>query len=571
MLCVSPKTDEPIPGARLLLELLKRHGVQVIFGYPGGAVIPIYDALHDFPDIRHILVRHEQGAAHMADGFARASGKVGACMTTSGPGATNLVTGLATAYMDSVPVIAITGQVKSHLIGNDAFQEADVTGVTRPVTKHNYLVKKLADLPRLVKEAFHIATTGRPGPVLIDFPVDFQREVYRGPINVEADLPGYKPPAEPDPDALAAAAEALNRAERPLLYVGGGCISAGAHRELREVAERADAPVTLTLMGLGAFPGDHPLCLGMLGMHGTSYANFAVDNCDLLVSMGARFDDRITGKLDTFAVRARKVHFDIDPICINKNIRADVPVLGDLRKGLKALYKHLKPRERKDWLAPINKVRAEHPLRYPKDGLHAQYVIDRICRATQSKAVVTADVGQHQMWTAQFYTFLEPRQFLSSGGLGTMGFGMPAAIGAQVARPEAEVWCIAGDGSIMMNIQELVTAHRLKVPIKIAIMNNSHLGMVRQWQEMFWDKRYSEVDLSDNPDFAKVAEAFGCHGLTCTERAKVDATIEQARKLHDAPVVINFLVERAANVYPMVPAGASLDEILYYPKEPELI
>ena len=558
-------------GAKLLLELLKRQGVELIFGYPGGAVIPIYDALYSFPTIKHILSRHEQGAAHMADGYYRAGGKVGVCMATSGPGATNLVTGLATAFMDSIPMIAITGQVKTFLIGNDAFQEADVTGITRPVTKHNYLVKKVSDLPRVVKEAFHVAMTGRPGPVLIDIPVDLQLEKYNGPLDVEMDLPGYNPVSEPSPENIAKVGEAINKAERPLFYVGGGSIISGAHRELRAAVERAEVPVTMTLMALGSLPGDHPLALGMLGMHGTSYANYAVNNCDLLVSVGARFDDRITGRLNVFSPGSKKVHFDIDPTCINKNIRADYAVLGDVRRSLKLLFKHLKRKARKPWFEAINKLRNEHPLRYPKRGLHAQYVIDRISQATGGHAIVATDVGQHQMWTAQFYTFLEPRHFLTSGGLGTMGFGLPSALGAQVACPKSEVWCIVGDGGFMMNVQELVTARRLGVPLKIAIMNNGWLGMVRQWQEMFWKEHYSEVDLSDNPDFAKVAQAFGCHGLTCTRRSKVDDTIRQAREIKDAPVVMNFMTEKAENVYPMVPAGASLDEIMYYPKDPELI
>lgn len=565
------KSGGGMEGSRLLLELLKRQGVEVIFGYPGGAVIPIYDALYSFSGIRHILTRHEQGAAHMADGYCRASGKVGVCLATSGPGATNLVTGLATAYMDSIPMIAVTGQVKTFLIGNDAFQEADVTGITRPVTKHNYLIKKIADLPRVVKEAFHIATTGRPGPVLIDIPVDLQREKYDGPLDVEMDLPGYHPPVEPAESDIARVGEAINRAQRPLFYVGGGCVISGAYRELRAAVERANVPVTMTLMALGSFPGDHPLSLGMLGMHGTAYANYAVNNCDLLVSIGARFDDRITGRLDVFSPGSKKVHFDIDPTCINKNIRADYAVTGDVRRSLKLLFKYLQSKDRKPWLEAIERLRTEHPLRYPDDGLHAQYAIDRISQETGGHAIVVTDVGQHQMWAAQFYRALEPRHFLTSGGLGTMGFGLPAAIGAQVACPKSEVWAIVGDGGFMMNVQELVTARRLKVPIKVAIMNNGHLGMVRQWQEMFWQEHYSEVDLSDNPDFAKVAEAFGCHGLTCSDRNHVDATIRKARQLDDAPVIVNFLVEKAENVYPMVPAGASLDEIVYYPKDPELI
>jgi len=568
---MSKKTG-PITGARLLLECLKLHGVEYIFGYPGGATIPIYDELYSFPDVRHILVRHEQGAAHMADGYYRSSGKIGVCMATSGPGATNLVTGIATAYMDSIPMLAITGQVKSHLIGNDAFQEADVTGITRPVTKHNYLIKKIEDLPRVIKEAIHIAMTGRPGPVLVDIPKDIQEAKYSGPLDVPMDLPGYKPELmEPDPRQVEAAAEAINAAERPLFYAGGGCVIAGAYRELRAAAERANVPVTTTLMALGSFPGNHDLAVGMLGMHGTSYANYAVNNCDLLVSIGARFDDRITGRLDKFSVESKKVHFDVDPTCIGKNVKTQYPVLGDLRQSLKLIFKHLTHKDRQPWFNELNKLKREHPLRYPAEGLQAQYVIDRICALTKGKAIVATDVGQHQMWAAQFYTFSEPRHFLTSGGLGTMGYGLPAAIGAQVANPKEEVWCISGDGSIIMNIQELVTGRRLRTPVKVAILNNSHLGMVRQWQEMFYNRQYSEVDLSDNPDFAKVAEAFGCHGLTCRERSDVDGVLEQARKFNDAPVLVNFHVEHASNVYPMIPAGASLNEIVHYPKEPELI
>jgi len=388
---------------------------------------------------------------------------------------------------------------------------------------------------------------------------------------VEMYVPGYNPVSEPSPENIAKVGEAINKAERPLFYVGGGSIISGAHRELRAVVERAEIPVTMTLMALGSISGDHPLALGMLGMHGTSYANYAVNNCDLLVSVGARFDDRITGRLNLFSPGSKKVHFDIDPTCINKNIRADYAVLGDVRRSLKLLFKHLKRKTRKPWFEAINKLRSEHPLRYPKRGLHAQYVIDRISQATGGHAIVATDVGQHQMWTAQFYTFLEPRHFLTSGGLGTMGFGLPSALGAQVACPQSEVWSIVGDGGFMMNVQELVTARRLGVPLKIAIMNNGWLGMVRQWQEMFWEEHYSEVDLSDNPDFAKVAQAFGCHGLTCTRRSKVDDTIRQAREIKDGPVVMNFMTEKAENVYPMVPAGAGLDEIMYYPKDPELI
>jgi acetolactate synthase-1/2/3 large subunit len=572
-MALKPKDWVSMDGAHLVCELLKKQGVEVIFGYPGGAVIPLYDALYDYPEIEHVLPRHEQGGGHMADGYYRASGKVGVCMATSGPGALNLVTALATAFMDSIPMIAITGQVKTFLIGNDAFQEADVTGCTRPVTKHNYLVKKLNDLPRVFKEAFYIATTGRPGPVLIDIPVDLQREVYTGPLDVPMDLPGYAPEvhATPVQEELEAAAEAINAANRPLFYVGGGAVISGAYRELQQCVERANVPVTTTLMALGAYPASEPKYLGMLGMHGTAYANYAVNNCDLLVSIGARFDDRITGRLDAFSVGSKKVHFDIDPTCIGKNVKTEYPVRGDIRQSLRLLFKHLKPKARAAWFQELEDQRREHPLRYPAEGLHAQYVIDCIYQQTKGNAIVTSDVGQHQMWAAQFYQFNKPRCWINSGGLGTMGFGLPAAIGAQKACPKAEVWAINGDGGVIMNIQELVTARRLKLPLKVAILNNMHLGMVRQWQELFWRERYSEVDLSDNPDFAEVAKAFGCVGFACQNRADVDDIIKEARKVRRQPVVMNFLCEVSENVYPMIPAGAALSEIVHYPKEPELI
>jgi acetolactate synthase-1/2/3 large subunit len=562
---------EPIDGARLLLECLKHEGVQIVFGYPGGATLPIYDALYSFPDIKHILVRHEQGAAHMADGYARATGRVGICMATSGPGATNLVTGIATAYMDSIPVVAITGQVKRDMIGNDAFQEADVTGICRPITKHCYLVKKLTDLPRVMKEAFHIARTGRPGPVLVDLPRDVQAEKYTGPLDVDMDLPGYQPRAQADQAQLEKASEVINSAERPVFYVGGGAVLSGAHRELRAAAERANIPVTTTLMGLGAIPADHPMFLGMPGMHGTFAANYAMDRCDVMVALGSRFDDRITGKVAEFSVNSRKIHFDIDPTCIGKVVKTHFPVLGDLRESLKRIFKHLKHKERKVWLAELQEQKDRHPLWYPQNGLRAQYVIERISHFTKGRAIVTTDVGQHQMWTAQFYRFLEPRHFLTSGGLGTMGFGLPAAIGAAVGCPNDDVWCVTGDGSIMMKIQELVTGRRLKAPVKIALMNNGYLGMVRQWQEMFWKEHYSETDLSDSPDFVKVAEAFGCYGLRCTKKEDVDATLQAASKFTDAPVMLDFHVEKEENVYPMVPAGGSLEDVVHYPKDVETV
>ncbi|HYF48136.1 MAG TPA: biosynthetic-type acetolactate synthase large subunit [Planctomycetota bacterium] len=562
---------EGMVGARLLLECLKNEGVKYIFGYPGGATIPIYDALYSFPDIKHILVRHEQGAAHMADGYSRTSGDVGVCMGTSGPGATNLVTGIATAFMDSIAMVAITGQVRSNLIGSDAFQEADITGICRPITKHSYLIKDVNDIPRVVKEAFHIARTGRPGPVLIDIPRDIQDHKYSGPVDVEMDLPGYNPAVEPIAGQVEAAAEAINNAERPIFYVGGGAVMAGAYKELRAAAERAGVPVTTTLMALGAFPGTHPLSTGMAGMHGTACANYAMSNCDLMVSIGARFDDRITGRLDKFSVQSKKVHFDVDPTCIGKNVKTDFPVVGDVRESLKRIFKHLKYKERKPWLDTLKEQKEKHPLQYPAHGMRGQHVIDRLCHLTKGRAIVTTDVGQHQMWAAQYYTFVDPRHFVTSGGLGTMGFGLPAAIGAAMAVPDADVWCISGDGSIIMNIQELVTAKRLKLPIKICLINNHHLGMVRQWQEMFWDRHYSEVDLSDNPDFVEVTKAFGCYGIRCEKREEVDDVIKEAYKFKDAPVMLDFRVALEENVYPMIPQGKGLDEIVYDPLELQAI
>jgi acetolactate synthase I/II/III large subunit len=562
---------EKMVGARVLLECLKNEGVQYIFGYPGGANIPIYDALYSFPDIKHILVRHEQGGAHAADGYARATGKVGVCMGTSGPGATNLVTGIATAFSDSIAMVAITGQVRSNLIGSDAFQEADITGICRPITKQAYLVKDVNELPRVIKEAFHLARSGRPGPVLVDIPRDIQDHLYSGTIDPEMDLPGYKPAAEPIAGQIEAAAEAINAAERPIFYVGGGCVGAGAYKELRAAAERAGVPVTTTLMALGAFPGNHPLCTGMAGMHGTAAANYSMSNCDVMISIGARFDDRITGRLDKFAPAAKKVHFDIDPTCIGKNVYTEFPVVGDVRESLKKIFKHLKYKDRKDWIQTLDKQKKDHPLQYPAAGMRGQHVIDRVCALTKGKAVVTTDVGQHQMWAAQYYTFAEPRNWVTSGGLGTMGFGLPAAIGAAMGRPDHEVWCITGDGSIIMNIQELVTAKRLKLPIKICLLNNSHLGMVRQWQEMFWDKHYSEVDLSDNPDFVEVAKAFGCYGIRCDKREDVDSVLKEAGKFKDAPVMLDFRVALEENVFPMIPQGKGLDDIVYDPLEQQEI
>jgi len=548
-------------GARMLIDCLRREGVEVVFGYPGGVVIPIFDVLYDVKDIRFILVRHEQGAAHAADGYARATGKVGVCLATSGPGATNLVTGIATANMDSVPMVAITGQVKTELIGNDAFQEVDVTGITRPISKHNYLVKDIRDLPRVVKEAFHIASTGRPGPVVIDIPVDVSsaKGTLRGEI--EMDLPGYSPTIEGNHRQITRAAEVLNASERPVVIAGGGVVASGASEELREVCRKGNFPVTTTLMGLGTFPEDDALSLHMLGMHGTVYANRAVQECDVLFSIGARFDDRITGRLDNFAKGATILHIDVDPTAISKNIKVDVPIVGDAKRILAKLAALVEPKDRGEWLAKIDEWRRAHPLSYQKDGkLRPQMVIEKIHEVTDGKAVVCTEVGQNQMWAAQFFGYSEPRTFISSGGLGTMGYGLPAAIGAKLGRPDRVVFDIAGDGSIQMNIQELATAMADKVAVKVAILNNGYLGMVRQWQELFWGRRYSHTCLQGGtPDFVKLAEAYGALGLRVSEASEVEAALKKA--IDDPrPALIDFRVEPEENVAPMVPAGAPIDE-----------
>ncbi|MEW6573991.1 MAG: biosynthetic-type acetolactate synthase large subunit, partial [Bacillota bacterium] len=548
-----------ISGGEILVRSLKKEGAEVIFGYPGGSVLPIYDALYD-ADIRHILMRHEQAAAHAADGYARATGRPGVCMATSGPGATNLVTGIATAFMDSSPLVAITGQVGTALIGRDSFQEADITGITLPITKHNYLVKDVRDLARTVREAFYIATTGRPGPVLIDIPRDVSggKTVYEDPGPV--DLPGYKPVLDPDEAAVLAAAELIAGAQRPVIYAGGGVVISGAHEELRRLAELIMAPVTTTLMGIGGFPGNHPLSLGMLGMHGTRYANYAVCECDVLIAVGARFDDRVTGKVETFAPEAKIIHIDIDKAEFAKNVRVDVAVRGDVRRVLTKLLDVLKGASHPVWLEKINTWKKEYPLEFAENGLKPQFVIRELDRVTQGKARITTEVGQNQMWAAQFYTFTRPRSFISSGGLGTMGFGFPAALGVQVACPDETVFDIAGDGSIQMNIQELATAVSNELPVNVAIMDNGFLGMVRQWQELFYKRRYSHTEIY-GPDFVKVAEAYGAEGVRVTKATEVEAALEQAIA-SPKPVFIDFIVEREENVMPMVPPGESLEKML---------
>ena len=551
-------------GAQILVDSLQEQGVEYIFGIPGGAVIPLFDCLYD-SSLKHILARHEQGAGHMADGYARVSGKVGVCVATSGPGATNLVTALATAFMDSSPVVAITGQVKTHLIGNDAFQEADTTGITRPITKHNFLVKDVRNLARTVKEAFHIASTGRPGPVLIDVPVDITTEELEGAIDGEMNLPGYKPYTKAHPGQIKKAVDAINQSERPVLYVGGGVISSGCSEELQKLARKANIPVTTTLMALGAMPEDDPLALQMLGMHGTQYANYAVTNSDLLISVGARFDDRITGKVEEFAPDAKVVHLDIDPSSIGKNVRVDIPVVGDAKEILTSMFNQVNEADRSPWIEKIQQWKREYPLTYEQEEgvVKPQYVVEQICEATNGEAVIATDVGQCQMWAAQYYRYSRPRNFLTSGGLGTMGFGLPAGIGAKFARPDDDVFVIAGDGSIQMNIQEFSTAVAKQIPVKVALLNNGYLGMVRQWQELFFDRRYSETRLAEaNPDFVKIAEGYGAEGILVDKPEDVRPAIDRSLEVDDRPVLIDFRVNPEENVFPMVPAGEAIDRML---------
>jgi acetolactate synthase-1/2/3 large subunit len=562
-----------INGAQILLQSLKEEGVTTIFGYPGGMVIDVFDALvREFSqDFQFILVRHEQAAVHAADGYARATGKPGVCLVTSGPGGTNTVTGLATAYMDSIPVVVFTGQVPTPLIGNDAFQEADIVGITRPCTKHNYLVDRVEDLTRTIKEAFTIAGTGRPGPVLVDLPKDVLQAPGLFEYPREALLPTYKPTVKPHPPSIKRAADLLAKAQKPVIYAGGGVITAGAHEELRVFAEMTGFPVTMTLMGLGCFPGTHPLSLGMLGMHGTYRANMAVSHSDLLFAIGARFDDRVTGKIEDFAPHAKIIHVDIDPASIQKNIAVDVPIVADARQALIKLIDTLKKRGHsakdrkrlKKWHATITVWRNEQRLRFDRttEIIKPQYVVEKLYEITRGRAIITTEVGQNQMWAAQYYLFDKPRTFLSSGGLGTMGYGFPAAIGAQVAFPDKLVIDIAGDGSIQMNIQELATVAQYKLPVKIAILNNGYLGMVRQWQERFYDNVYAHTDIMAAPDFVKLAEAYGALGLRARTTAEVEPMIKQALDT-PGPVIMDFIVEREESVYPMVPAGVSMKEMI---------
>jgi acetolactate synthase I/II/III large subunit len=557
-------------GAQIMIKCLEMEGVDYVFGLPGGAILPTFDALYD-SKLKFILVRHEQGATHMADGYARATGRPGVALVTSGPGATNTVTGLATAYMDSVPLVCITGQVATHAIGSDAFQEADVVGITRPVTKHNYLVKDVKDIVRVMREAFYIASTGRPGPVLVDFPVDVSRAECEFEWPESVNIRSYNP--KPAYDAktfdkaqIEKAAKAIMESKKPVLYVGGGAVVSGADKEILELVEKTGIPITTTVLGLGIFPETHELSLRMLGMHGTHYANYSVQNSDMLIAIGARFDDRVTGKIDKFAPHAKIVHIDIDPSSIQKVVKVHYPIIGDIKPVLRELNKqvgNLRP-QIKDWHAQIEAWKKKHPLKYDKNDstIRQEYVIDKLGEITKHKAVVTTGVGQHQMWTAQWYGFCKPRNMITSGGLGTMGFGLPSAIGAQLGRPNEVVVCVDGDGSFQMTMCELVTASYYKVPVKIFLMDNSHHGMVRQWQELFYRQRYSASVLGpSNPDFVKVAQGCNVFAVRVDKKENVEDGIKKVLA-HDGPALLHVIVEKAENVYPMVPAGHALDQVM---------
>jgi acetolactate synthase-1/2/3 large subunit len=560
--------ENELTGAQILMSVLLEEGVDTIFGFPGGAVIDIYDELARTP-IQHILVRHEQGAVHAADGYARAGGKVGVCLVTSGPGATNTVTGLASAYMDSIPIVVITGQVPTHLIGNDAFQEVDIVGITRPCTKHNYLVKRVEDLAKILKEAFYIARSGRPGPVLVDIPKDVakSRTAYSpiGPIQMKS----YNPTYRPNMWQLEKMIALIQESKKPMIFAGGGVILSKGSAELTAFARKTMMPVTTSLMGMGAFPGTDPLCLGMIGMHGTYRANMATGNCDLLIAVGVRFDDRVTGRTDAFAPQAKIVHIDIDPTSIRKNVQVTLPLVGDCRITLKELNRLIASIDfgnleelRKDWLDQIDLWKQAGTMNYDQTTvIKPQYVVETLYRLTRGLAIITTEVGQNQMWAAQYYHFDQPDHFITSGGLGVMGFGLPAAIGAQAAQPKKLVVDIAGDGSIQMNIQEMATAIQYGFPVKVVILNNRYLGMVRQWQELFYDKRYASTDMAYAPDFVKLAEAYGALGLRATRPDQVESVLTQGLSSPQA-AIMDFWIDREECVYPMVPAGAPLTEML---------
>jgi len=554
-----------LTGAQIVCESLVREGVEVIFGFPGGSVLPFYDTLLQYPQLRHVLVRHEQAAAHAADAYARVTGKAGVCCATSGPGATNLVTGIANAQLDSSPVVAITGQVARPFIGKDAFQEIDITGITLPITKHNHVVMSASELAMVMKEAFHIATTGRPGPVLIDIPRDVFQEQAEFHYPAKVDLPGYKPILRGHPAQVKKAAALINQAQRPVIISGRGAIISRAYEEVRELAEKAQIPVITTLLGIGSFPENHMLSLGMLGMHGMAYANMAVDEADLVIAVGMRFDDRATARVSSFAPKARIIHIDIDPAEIGKNLRVDVPIVGDVRNVLKELNKELTTRSHLEWINQLEKWRQDHPSVTIREGedLVPQYVIHSICEVTDGDSYVVTGVGQHQMWSAQHFCYKKPNSLVSSGGLGTMGFELPAALGVKIGCPNDTVWCVAGDGGIQMTIQELATIAQERAGVKIAVINNGYLGMVRQWQELFYEKRYVATPLS-GPDFVKISEAYGVAAERVKTRQDVVPAIQRAMG-HDGPYLIDFVVEPEESVYPMVPPGAALAELIEGP------
>ena len=550
-------------GAQIVVEVLKKQGVEYIFGYPGGACMPIFDALVDAPELKIILVRHEQGATHMADGYAKSTGKTGVVLVTSGPGATNTVTGILTAHMDSVPLVILTGQTITPNLGKDAFQEADVFGVTMPVVKHSYLVRDVRDLSRIVKEAFHLASTGRPGPVLVDLPKDVVSVEWDENFSSELDLPGYKVQTSGSTESIKYVSELLSKSKRPLLYVGAGAVISGAAKQLKKLAEILQAPVTTTLLGKGAFSEMHPLSVGMLGMHGTAFANKAVVECDLIMAIGARWDDRITGKVSEFCPNATKIHIDIDPAEFGKIIQPEISVNGDAAKVLEELIPQVKKLDTKEWLSKISEWKKKYPLKYPKrGGLRAQHVLAELDRLTGSKAIISTDVGQHQMWAAQFCKSIRERQWLSSGGAGTMGYGFPASIGAQLGNPGDLVVAVVGDGGFQMTMSELATAAIHKLPIKILIINNRYLGMVRQWQQLFFDNRESGVDMEGNPDFVKVGEAFGVKGFHLRRAGDVTKVLKKALAYNEGPCIVEAEVVKADNVFPMIPAGAAVSDML---------